>query len=677
VPRTRTPQALALALAALALTPVAHSDAARARPNLVAKKVGVSVVTVTAGRSLTVSDRTKNTGTAAAARSLTVYYLSTDARRSPDDTRLGSRKVPSLAPGKASAGRLMVVVPAATSAGPRFVLACADQKKKVKEQSEKDNCRASRRVTVASPSSPPPPHPTTSDQLAAVRAAADGPVSLPVTGAVVTFVKPSVGSDASGFFVQGRQTGPALFVAVDPATLTPSPATGDRVSFTVTQMATLDGLRYAAAIGGYSRTATGVDTTILRQDLSAAVDLVSNVDAYDSELVRLSGTVSDGFTAAGDAHVSATLATAGAPSEPGLRLRLPTVLREALDLTEGCALTATGPMWRSTATALPSVYEMSDVQVVDCPAPTVVSAVATSPTSVVVSFDRRIDPTSVAPDASQFVADNGLGFVAASASGTTVTLTSTPQSSLSYTVTVQPSVLDTLGNGVGSPSSAVFTGLAPVAALVLNEISPNIGSSRDLVELRATSAGTTDGITIEQDGSTVEVLATLPAIDVAVGDLVVVHLAPAGATGAAPGSETTSKTQHPAASFGANYDGAWDVHGGDVGLVHGNRVLFVRSPSDTVQDAVPVVLSTTPSPPAAFPGDLQAVQSAGLWLPVDCGGTPCTYASTPTAPAVSVDYLGVGTTAAGSSVSREPTQDTNSREDWNAAAAQSMGLPNP
>jgi hypothetical protein len=106
-------------------------------------------------------------------------------------------------------------------------------------------------------------------------------------------------------------------------------------------------------------------------------------------------------------------------------------------------------------------------------------------------------------------------------------------------------------------------------------------------------------------------------------------------------------------------------------------VLRLETPAGAIIDAVPFVLSTAGTPPAAFPADLQALQTAGLWLPVDCGGAPCDYASTPTAIAISVDYLNAGNVATGDSISRKPGLNTKQNTDWNAAAAQSFGLPNP
>jgi hypothetical protein len=52
-----------------------------------------------------------------------------------------------------------------------------------------------------------------SAQVAAARIAPDGPASLQVDKVIITYVKPLIGNDPAGFFVQASKAGPALFVA--------------------------------------------------------------------------------------------------------------------------------------------------------------------------------------------------------------------------------------------------------------------------------------------------------------------------------------------------------------------------------------------------------------------------------------------------------------------------------
>jgi hypothetical protein len=290
-----------------------------------------------------------------------------------------------------------------------------------------------------------------------------------------------------------------------------------------------------------------------------------------------------------------------------------------------------------------------------------------------VTFDRLLDPATV--DIGDFVFDNGLTALAVMVNGSTVTVTTNDQvAGTTYTLTVN-GLNDVLGTMVGMPNMAMFGAFVPIAQLLFNEINSNIGTSRDLVEFLVVSGGSTNAITLVQRGSAVETLATFPAANVATGDLIVLHLNPAGAAGAAPGSETMSKTEYSNAMYSANYDGAWDFHGANLGLTFSNRVLEVQGPGGVIQNAIPVVL--TGQTTAAFPADLQALQAAGGWLPADCGGMLCSYMSTPTAVDISVNYAGCGTTAGGPSVQRKPGMNDKMMSDWNAAGPHSWGLPNP
>jgi len=205
---------------------------------------------------------------------------------------------------------------------------------------------------------PPPDGPmTTSAQIAAARQAQDGVLSQPVSGAIVTYVLAAIGNDPAGFSIQGSATGPALFIAVDPTTLTPVRAVGDEVSFTITSMATSGGQRRADAISDFARDAQGQDVSVLTQDLSAATDIVSNLDGYDTELVTVRGTLAANLGAAGAAHSSARLDTAGVTGDDNLHLRVPDTLRDSLGLRSGCVVTVTQtPLWRFTARAQVSAW---------------------------------------------------------------------------------------------------------------------------------------------------------------------------------------------------------------------------------------------------------------------------------------------------------------------------------
>jgi len=223
------------------------------------------------------------------------------------------------------------------------------------------------------------------------------------------------------------------------------------------------------------------------------------------------------------------------------------------------------------------------------------------------------------------------------------------------------------------PVPGPVPGVAVQAQLLLNEVNPNIAGSVDLVELRVTATGTTNGITLVQNpapgsgGSAL--LATLPGVQVAAGDLIVVHLnAPMGVI-----TETTSQTQ---CGVPECYPGAWDFVGGTTGITFSDRVLALEAPGGALMDAVPFASTTVDQ--ADYPANVQFIQAMGQWLPTDCGGQPCTYMSTPNVndPLISAIWTGVSTTTVGISIQHAPGPDNNMSADWSLAPG-TWGLPNP
>ncbi|HLL01260.1 MAG TPA: chitobiase/beta-hexosaminidase C-terminal domain-containing protein [Myxococcaceae bacterium] len=513
----------------------------------------------------------------------------------------------------------------------------------------------------------------TSAQIAAVRAAAFGAINLPIRLALVTYLKPAVGTDAPGFFLQAEQAGPAVFIAVNPATLTPVPMVGDRVSLVATQKANptnVGGMVHVTAISGFVVEGRGESVEPLRAEVST-IDLPANLANYESELISVSGTLRTPFTGSGTAHVSSNLGTVATPNGTNVQLRLPTTLQEQLDLSAGCNVTVQSPLWRFTTAAQPSAYTTNDITVLSCPAPKVLSATAISPTSVRVRFDRRIDPASVQADGSQFTFNNGLSAIDATPQTREVLLNTVAQTGgQSYTVAVAPSVRDTRGTSVdATANTATFAGYQAPATLRITEVAANISNGRDLVELYVVQGGNVGNFTLVLNTSTV--LATLPNVQVATGDVIVVHLAPDAATnGDAPTSETTSKNQYPQATYAANYNTAWDFHGGTTDIGFSSRVLRVRDALGTTQDGVSFA-RTGVTPPTSFPTDLQSLQAEGQWLPVNCGGVPCTAMSTPTAAQVSAPWENSGTTRTGNTT-RRVAGDNHIASDW-AVGANSLG----
>jgi DNA/RNA endonuclease G (NUC1) len=518
-------------------------------------------------------------------------------------------------------------------------------------------------LTVPDPAS-------TSAQIAAVRAATDGALSLPIEQALVTYTKPLIGSDAAGFFVQSERAGPAVFVAVDPTTLGGGIAAGDRVTFTATNKATLNSQVQVTTLTGFSVQSHGNDVASLVVPVDTVVNLPGAIGTYESRYVSITGTLAATPASAGTGFVSAQINTTGTPNNNLLRFRVPTTLSSQYELAAGCVLSATAPMWRFTTQAQPSAWAQADLTSVTCPAPKVASATVSSAISATVTFDRTIDPATVAANGSQFTFNNGLAATAASVSGKTVVLTTSTQTAgTSYTVTVAGTVKDTQGRGVDpAANTGTFSGYFQSAVLRITEIAPNITGSKDLVEFQVLQGGSTKNMTLVQDASTV--LATLPDVQVATGDIIVLHLTPGATEG--PASETTSKSQYAAATYTQNVDAAWDFNGGTTGITYSGRTLRIKDASGVTQDGV---AATTASPPASYPTQLQALQAEGQWSPADCGGALCTTTSTPTAAQVSADWIGVTSTKT-TTFRRISATDTNSRNDW-AVGAGSIGTANP
>ena len=281
-----------------------------------------------------------------------------------------------------------------------------------------------------------------SDRIQDARDAADGDgLSLPIEGALVTYVKPVLGNDPAGFFIQAEQAGPALFVAVDAATLDPVPAAGDTVSFTITAKTTQDGQPRATALADVTIDAIGGDVAALVQDIGAATNLLDPIAGFDSELVAMDATIVADFGFAGSGAEAANIATEGLPEAGEIhpRFRLDAALRDSLDLASGCVVRiGPTPLWRFQDTAQPSIWAGGEVAIQSCTPPRVVSVVAPASTIAIVTFDRRIDPGSVEP--ADFAFTNGLSATAAAVdanNGRQINLTTTAQTTgTTYTLTV-------------------------------------------------------------------------------------------------------------------------------------------------------------------------------------------------------------------------------------------------
>jgi hypothetical protein len=309
------------------------------------------------------------------------------------------------------------------------------------------------------------------------------------------------------------------------------------------------------------------------------------------------------------------------------------------------------------------------------PAPQVVSASAVSATEVRVVFNDELASASLAGN----VSVAGLGVSTATlfdANIVSVTTTVSQTPGQRYTAQATAAVTDVQGTALIAPTSADFCGFSSTpVAVIINEVAPNLGASRDLVELRVTAPGPLQGMVLRQNPTSATsggtVLATLPNICAQLNDLVVVHLTPL----AGPVNELLTKNEQPVATFTQNYDNAWDVVGNATGITYTDTVLSVhRSSTGTVVDAV-VFSDYNNSTIAAFDTTLVAMQTAGAWLPTLCGGT-CTGTAAET---VSADWRLVGINASGAmsdTVRRNAAgTDTHLLGDF-SVGAQTMGNPN-
>ncbi len=514
------------------------------------------------------------------------------------------------------------------------------------------------------------------NQIQDARTTPDGAgLMLPIDGVYVTYLKPAIGSDPAGFTIQASMNGPALFIAVNPTTLTPPPVVGDRVSFTITAMGTAGMLRQATSITGFMRLSQGFDVNMLDQDLSAAMDVVGALATYESELVDLTATLNGVFVGAGSMFEEIQLTTVGYPtSDPNLKLRVPTALRDSLDLVSGCRVVLNNtPLGRFDLRAQFAAFTAGDLTLSMCPAPTVVSANPTTPTSVVITFSRRILPGSVNANGSQFTFNNGLTASAAQVSGRTVIVTTSAQAAgTTYTVTVANTVTDQQGTVLGLPNMAMFPGFVTPAVVRINEINANVASGCDLIELRVVTGGTLLNLRLAERTGIMgnnELNLQFPAAVVPTNAIIVVHLS-SGVAACNPGgatAETTGPMQQPLATFPNNFDTAYDFWNVDTGLTATDNVFTLFAPNGQIQDVFFGAQAATGTAAAATETAAATAAMANQWQMVGGGVPPGGFIDDTFRAHAALDLDGTGTSASGTSIQRLDNTDTNDKEDWNTA----------
>lgn len=173
--------------------------------------------------------------------------------------------------------------------------------------------------------------------------------------------------DPAGFFVQGP--GGAIFMAIDPATLSPRPEPGDYVYFTATLGEVHAGARWLRGVTNYGRIhSEEAYPTKHVLDLSRAVSIVSGLDEYEHHLIRVNGTIAGDFADAGVGFESAQITTEGIPTAtPDLVLRVATAVRSGMNLRRGCAFTSVSPLWRHDAQAQVHAWTAEQITLGGCP----------------------------------------------------------------------------------------------------------------------------------------------------------------------------------------------------------------------------------------------------------------------------------------------------------------------
>jgi hypothetical protein len=187
--------------------------------------------------------------------------------------------------------------------------------------------------------------------------------------------------------------------------------------------------------------------------------------------------------------------------------------------------------------------------------------------------------------------------------------------------------------------------------------------------LKVVAGGSTSGFVLQQDINSPTVLANLPAVQVATGDFIVVHMTPAAETS----NETLAKNEKPQATYANNVDAAWDFSGNAVGITYSGRLIVLKNAAGTIVDGVAFYKSGSASS-GTYPAQVQALQAAGGWLPADCGGVACSTVAL--AEGISANWNGCGTTMTGASIARGGATDTNMAADWAIATTPTWGAAN-
>jgi subtilase family serine protease len=116
-------------------------------PDLIVSALAATPSTAAAGRTISVTDTTKNQGSGSAIATTTRFYLSTNTTFDAADVLLASRAVPVLLSGVSSPGSTSVIIPAGIAPSTYYILARTDADNVVAESNEANNT-ASKPITI-------------------------------------------------------------------------------------------------------------------------------------------------------------------------------------------------------------------------------------------------------------------------------------------------------------------------------------------------------------------------------------------------------------------------------------------------------------------------------------------------------------------------------------------------
>lgn len=156
----RTTALVVASVAATTLVGFSHQAAGVARPNLTVSKVRIPAHP-TVGQNATFKVTVRSTGAPAKASTVRVF-LSADRTHDDHDTSLGTVSVTAIPAGESRTVKASLRIP--DKPGPRYVVACADAGKAVRESSETDNCKVTATTLWVWPK-PEPFDPGTPDPL--------------------------------------------------------------------------------------------------------------------------------------------------------------------------------------------------------------------------------------------------------------------------------------------------------------------------------------------------------------------------------------------------------------------------------------------------------------------------------------------------------------------------------